>query len=173
MPDRDDASVRSMNALRRLVSALRSPGVSSAEGMSVAQQFALRMIGSRPGLTMTELAEGTLTTRSAVSEVVSRLVERGLVVRSTDSVDSRRVHLRLSSDGAALWSAVGPAVPERLVSALCGMNPESRVVLAESLELWVTDAGLGQESPNMFGEGSVSPSGSRTRSSRRSIAQPR
>ena len=68
--------------------------------MSVAQQFALRMISRHPGLTMTELAEATLTSRSTVSEVVVRLADRGLVHREADELDRRRIRLTLTRAGA-------------------------------------------------------------------------
>jgi len=76
MDSTDDAAARAMDALRRLVSALRSSGVAASgePGMSVAQRFALRVIGTEPGISMGGLAGRTLTTPSAVSEVVSRLL---------------------------------------------------------------------------------------------------
>lgn len=144
-----------MNALRRLVSALRSPGAATPDGMSVAQQFALRIIGQRPGLTMSDLAEATLTTRSAVSEVVSRLVSRALVARTADPGDSRRVQLRLTTTGEDVWRSLGHAVPERLIAALGSMDPDRRAALADSLETWVLEAGLSEIAPAMFGEAPV------------------
>jgi DNA-binding MarR family transcriptional regulator len=141
-----------MNALRRLVSALRSPGAAAPDGMSVAQHFALRIIGRQPGITMSDLAEATLTTRSAISEVVSRLYARGLLKRSTDPQDSRRIHLQLTPEGERVWKTVGDAMPERLVAALLAMSLESRAQLASSLEEWVAEAHLTGVSPSMFGE---------------------
>ena len=149
-----DADVRAMNALRRLVSALRSSGaVASGElKMSVAQLFALRTIGQRPGLSMTDLAAATLTTPSAVSEVVSRLVARKLVHRDTDPVDHRRSLLELTSEGRELNRGLDPTLPERLVAALSTMPPDQRTALADGMEAWVVLAGLGDVAPTMFGE---------------------
>lgn len=143
-----------MNALRRLVSALRTSGAgaSGVPGMSVAQQFALRTIGRRPGLTMSELASATLTTASTVSEVVHRLVERELVVRGPDPADHRRVQLHLTSAGSDVFQSLEQTVPERLVQALGSMDAASRDSLAASLEAWVAAAGLSAEVPRMFGE---------------------
>ncbi|HEX6316257.1 MAG TPA: MarR family transcriptional regulator [Gemmatimonadaceae bacterium] len=153
----DVTRVRVMNALRRLVSALRSPGADAPAGLpaTVAQQFALRVIGARPGLTMTELARATLTTRSAISEVVVRLVRQGMVRREPDSQDHRRIRLQLTPDGAIANAALGETTPERLVRALDTLTPAMRVSLAEALESWTASAGLGQMAPHMFGEPSA------------------
>lgn len=93
MGSANDADIRVMNALRRLVRALRTSGAAASGemGMSVAQLFALRIIGRQPGLSMGDVAAATLTTPSAVSEVVPRLVARGLVRREPDAEDHRRV----------------------------------------------------------------------------------
>lgn len=150
----DDANVRAMNALRRLVSALRTTGADALvpRPMSVAQQFALRVIGRHPGLTMSALARATLTSRSSVSEVVVRLVNAGLVRREADASDHRRVRLHLTPGGAATFSLVGETLPERLVVALDSLEPEAREMLATAMETWTETAGLGNVAPVMFGE---------------------
>src|SRR5512134_1012589 len=97
----DDAVARAMNALRRLVGALRTSGAAASGelGMSVAQLFALRVVGSHPGLSMGELAAHTLTSPSAISEVVSRLEQRGFVRRHAGASDARRVMLDPTAEG--------------------------------------------------------------------------
>lgn len=160
----DNANVRVMNALRRLVSALRTTGADAlgARPMSVAQQFALRVIGRHPGLTMSALAGATLTTRSAVSEVVVRLVNAGMVRREVDASDQRRVRLHLTPEGAVTYGLLGETLPERLVAALDGLEPETLELLATALEQWTETAGLGSVAPDMFGE----PSGPSSRDAR-------
>jgi DNA-binding MarR family transcriptional regulator len=155
MHDTEDASARAMDALRRLVSALRTPGTSASGGlgMSVAQLFAVRVIGEQPGLSMGELASRTLTTMSAVSEVVTRLVRRGLVRRDAAPDDHRRAVLTLTPAGEMIAQNLGQTLPERLIEALQAMTPDARLVLANALDAWVAGAGLALVSPTMFGEG--------------------
>ena len=155
MDPTDDAAVRAMNALRRLVSALRSSGAAASAGLglSVAQTFALRIIGQNPGLAMGDLATRTLTTPSAVSEVVTRLVVRGLVRRELSPEDRRRAVLHVTAEGSALLERVGESLPERLIAALAVMQLDARFTLANALESWVTSAGLSGVAPSMFGEG--------------------
>lgn len=165
MQTTDEPRVRVMNALRRLVSALRSPGVDASAGLpgTVAQRFALRVIAAHPGLTMTDLAEATLTTRSAISEVVVRLVRQGYVRRETDALDHRRIRLSLTADGAIANAALGEQWPERLIRALDELAPATCATLAEAMESWITSAGLGHVPPRMFGE-APSPGPERVRS---------
>ena len=160
MDSTDDAAARAMDALRRLVSDLRSSGVAASgePGMSVAQRFALRVIGTEPGISMGGLAGRTLTTPSAVSEVVSRLVARDLVGREVATEDHRRHVLRLTPQGVAQIHDMEQTLPERLITALASMDPVARGVLADALEGWVASAGLGDVAPSMFGEaGSPQP----------------
>lgn len=155
MDREDDASRRVMDALRRLVSALRTSGAAASvePGISVAQLFALRVIGCQPGLSMGDLAAETLTTPASVSEVVSRLVGRGLVEREHDPADHRRVLLHLTPAGRTFFSRLGRTLPERLVAALGSMDPDQRTLLADAMDDWVRAAGLGNVPPSMFGEG--------------------
>jgi DNA-binding MarR family transcriptional regulator len=144
--------IRAMNSLRRLVSALRTSGAGAFPGLSVAQQFALRIIGREPGLSMSDLARATATAPSTVSEVVVRLVDRGLVRRAKDGTDQRRVRLALTTSGTATFERLEQTVPERLVFALEQMDPFTRETLADALDAWIESAGLGEELPHMFGE---------------------
>jgi DNA-binding MarR family transcriptional regulator len=159
----DAAAGRAMDALRRLVSALRtSGGAASGElGMSVAQLFALRVIGASPGLGMGDLAARTLTTASAASEVATRLVDRGLVRRDHDARDRRRVVVHLTGAGASVLASTEETLPERLIASLSAMRPDVRVALAEALETWVAGAGLSAVAPSMFGEGATPAAGVR------------
>ena len=151
----DDASRRTMDALRRLVSALRTSGaaVSGDLGLSVAQLFALRVIGNRSGISMSELAERTLTSPSAVSEVVSRLVVKDLVRRFHAPDDGRRVILSLTPSGEGLMRQIGETLPERLIAAFVAMPPLTRETLADLLESWLSTAGLADGRVRMLGEG--------------------
>ena len=151
----DDASRRTMDALRRLVSALRTSGAAASGdlGISVAQLFALRVIGNRSGISMSDLAERTLTSPSAVSEVVSRLVDKDLVRRFHAPDDGRRVILCLTLSGEALMRQIGETLPERLIAAFMAMPPLTRETLADLLESWLSKAGLADARVRMFGAG--------------------
>jgi DNA-binding MarR family transcriptional regulator len=69
----------------------------------------LDVIDQRPGLTAGELAEAVGLSPGAVTAVLDRLEERGLVTRSRDPDDRRRVTLRMTPEANRLaWEVYGP-----------------------------------------------------------------
>lgn len=151
----DDASRRVMDALRRIVRALSSGarGVSTRGGVSGAQAFVLRQVHAAPGLTIGELAARTFTGQSAVSEVVARLVARGLVARNPGASDARQTTLTATPAGRRAIRTIAPTAQEELASALGALSPAERRALANVLDKWIASAGLAELSPTMFFEG--------------------
>jgi len=84
-----------LDAVRRIVRALHesSRAAEKTLGVTGAQLFVLQTLADVPGLSLNALAEQTHTHQSSVSTVVSRLAERGLVLRAAaaddGSADSR------------------------------------------------------------------------------------
>jgi len=148
------ATVATMDAVRRLVRALRAATVESeaAQQVSAAQLFVLRLIGEHGVPTIGELSERTATVQSSVSEVVTRLVARGLVARVPSTSDRRRVALTLTAAGRKLVAAAPETVQERLIDAFMTLPGETQRVLAESLTAWVDAAGLSHVAATMFFE---------------------
>ncbi len=70
-----------------------------AEGVSVPQFRALLFVLLNPGTDLSSLAEHLGASMPAVSELVSRLVRDGLVVREPDPTSRRRVRLTISESG--------------------------------------------------------------------------
>jgi len=56
-----------------------------------------------------ELRSGVLLSQPALSRMIDRLAERGLVERSVDSTDKRAVCVRLTPEGRAVQRALGRA----------------------------------------------------------------
>lgn len=153
-----DADV-ALNALRRLVQALRSMGIRSQRdfGVTPAQLFVLRRIAAHPGVSMSELARYTLTRESSVSEVVSRLVASGYVSRRPAATDRRRAELRLAPAGQRVIALAAETVQERLVGSFQRLPDEIRGGLARGLAAWVAAAGLDEAPATMFLEPEARP----------------
>jgi DNA-binding MarR family transcriptional regulator len=154
-PPRADAStVRVMDGLRRVVRALGSSarGRTSRAGPSGAQLFALRQIADAGSLTIGDLAARTLSRQSAVSEVVARLVARGLVVRRASELDARRIELTITARGRRAAGRAAPTAQERLVDGLARLPRGTREALAAALEAWLAEAGLAEVPATMFFE---------------------
>jgi DNA-binding MarR family transcriptional regulator len=123
-----------MDALRQIVRALRlsAGSVERQLGLSVAQLFVMQQLGEET-LSVSELAERTLTDRSSVSVVVARLCERGLVSRKTSAEDRRRVEVTVTRKGRTVIARAPAPVQERLLEAVNGLPAAQRRHLARGL----------------------------------------
>ena len=149
------SAVRVMDAARRLVRALAGSAraVETRSGISGAQMFILTQLGGmdRP-CSVNELAELTLTHQSTVSGVVTRLVERRLVKRTTSPDDARRVDIELTARGRALLADASPTLQAQLVNSLARLSPSECAALADALDAWLEGAGLGSHPAPLFFE---------------------
>jgi DNA-binding MarR family transcriptional regulator len=109
-----------------------------AEGreLTARQMAAVVALAERPGATVSELAVELDTGRAAASELVERLVQKGVVRRETDPDDRRAVRLDLSPAARGLaddlhagWrteiEAAFAAVPE--------LDPSAVIAFLEAL----------------------------------------
>ena len=145
---------RAMIALRRLVRAIRVAAISVERrtGITGAQLFVLQALVDRPGQSLGDLLAATLTTQSTVSEVVARLVARGLVTRRAAVEDRRRAVLDPTPAGRALVRSAPAPFQGDLIAGLHRLSPGTRRALAAGLEQWLAAAGLEDVPPTMFFE---------------------
>ena len=158
--DRTSEAARAMDSLRRVVHALRVATRASegAVGLSAAQLFVLRQLSATSGQSLSELAARTRTTQSSISEVVARLVRRGLIERRPCKDDRRRAELSLTSAGRQTLASAPETVQERLVHGFERLDATSRAALAANLESWLSASGLDDVTPELFFE-AASPAG--------------
>jgi DNA-binding MarR family transcriptional regulator len=77
---------------------LASPAVWAGRGMTLLQLTALHLISALAPVTLTDLAQALGTRPSATSAMVDRLTHAGLVQRTPDPHNRRRVQLTLTAD---------------------------------------------------------------------------
>ena len=77
-----------------------------ARGVSVSEWVALRTLHDQAGTTHAALMAALGMTKGAVSKVVSRLHDKGLVTRAVHAVDARAQVLALTPAGRALVPAL-------------------------------------------------------------------
>lgn len=153
--DTPDTEIRRVvDALRRVVQALRvsARAAEGRLGVSAAQLFVLQKLAEEPSLSLNDLARRTLTHQSSVSVVVSRLVDKGYVVRDRAPDDARRLRLSLTPAGRSALRRSPQAAQELLIDALRRMPPRDRSQLARTLDRLNELAGLGGEPPQLFFE---------------------
>jgi DNA-binding MarR family transcriptional regulator len=143
-----------MDALRRIVQALRQSSSQSQDSANVtgAQALVLKHVAGHEGLSINDLAGLTFTHQSTVSEVVSRLEARGLLARVRAVEDGRRVELRLTAEGQSVAQTAILTAQEKLMQALQAMPPPLVTRLAQGLDALILAAGLSEEAPVMFFE---------------------
>jgi DNA-binding MarR family transcriptional regulator len=113
-------------ALRRFLGF--SAAAARKSGLSSPQHQALLAIKGFPAggvISVGELAERLLLRHHSVVGLVDRLVRRGLVRRTPDPADRRRVHVRLTPRGEALLERLSAAHRDELRR----LGPEMRRLL--------------------------------------------
>ena len=145
-----------MDGIRAVVRALRlnTRAIEKQLGISLAQLWVLQILAEKPAESLNELAVATATHQSSVSVVVRRLVERGLVTRTTAHQDKRRVRIDLTDGGRSLLKQAPPTVNVSLVAGLRRMAPDSREQLGALMREWLSGSGvdLSAEQPMLMEE---------------------
>jgi DNA-binding MarR family transcriptional regulator len=148
----DVASV--LNSLRRVVRAFRAMAQLAEEvlGVSGAQHFVLQKLADAPALSLNDLAARTMTHKSSVSVVVSRLVERGFVERSRSSADGRGIVLTLTPAGRRALLRAPESAQTRLVAALGRLPRRDLAAFARLFERFSDELGVAALEPTMLFE---------------------
>jgi DNA-binding MarR family transcriptional regulator len=145
-------SQRVLDSIRRIVRLLRESSRESedAVGLSAAQLFVLQKLDADEPLSLNELSARTLTHQSSVSVVVSRLVERGLVLRRPSANDARRLELLPTRRGLALRDRAPAPEQNRVIAAVEALTPQQQRALAEGLDRLVRALGIDERAAPML-----------------------
>ena len=106
--------------------ALRSRMRANRGGLSVPQFRAMMFVRRNPGSSLSQIAEHLGTSVPAASELVSRLVAQGLVIRVTDPMERRRIRLTLSDDGRRDLELARSGTEAWLAGLLAGLDGAAR-----------------------------------------------
>jgi DNA-binding MarR family transcriptional regulator len=101
--------------------------------ITMPQLRALRCIGRRQPMSVSALAEVLEQRLAAVSALVARLARAGLVQRSEDPDDHRRVLLEVTDEGERMLTGVDSRAEERFEAVLGQMSPHGRQCMAVAL----------------------------------------
>src|SRR5437764_9886924 len=110
--------------LRAVVAA--STVVWAGRGMTLVQLTVLHLISALAPLTLAELAQALGTKPPATSAMVDRLVHAGLVGRTPDPHDHRRVQLTVTAAAQHIVGDADPDTARRLHVVLKDINPQTR-----------------------------------------------
>jgi DNA-binding MarR family transcriptional regulator len=98
----------------------------AGRGMTLVQFTALHLISALAPVTLTDLAQALGTRPPATSALVDRLTDAGLVFRTPDPKDHRRVQLTVTADAQPIVGDADPDTARRLQAVLNGISPQTR-----------------------------------------------
>jgi DNA-binding MarR family transcriptional regulator len=101
----DDMFHRVMNKMKRIEQKPRRFGTDFL--LYPSEIHTIEAIGRNAGINVTALAALQGVTKGAVSQIVQKLVKKGMVVRMKDEMSDREVLLKLSDTGKIAYQAHG------------------------------------------------------------------
>jgi DNA-binding MarR family transcriptional regulator len=117
--------------LERLVGLIRS--LSPPSGLALTATSTLATLERSGPCRLTSLAASQGVTQPAMTQLIARLREAGLVERAADPGDGRILQIRITADGRALVARRRAVRAERLIGCLAQLSPEEQAALAAAL----------------------------------------
>jgi DNA-binding MarR family transcriptional regulator len=117
--------------LERLIGLFRS--LSPPSGLSLTAAATLATLERFGPCRLTWLAAREGVTQPAMTQLIARLQEAGLVDRAADPADGRVVRVRLTAEGRATLAGRRAVRAERLAGLLAGLSPDERAGLTAAL----------------------------------------
>jgi DNA-binding MarR family transcriptional regulator len=118
-------------AVERLLGLFRS--LSPASGLSLTAAATLATLERSGPCRLTWLATREGVTQPAMTQLIARLQDAGLVDREADPADGRVVQIRITADGKAVLAHRRAVRADRLAGLLERLSPDEREALAAAL----------------------------------------
>ena len=117
----------------------RSKWMEATLGVTGPQRLVLRIVSDHPGLSAGELAQTVHLHPSTITGIVQRLVRNGLLQRTRDPHDGRRIRLRVRGSCQRVLAVTSGTVESAVTQALTGALPH-RVRHARAILESIADA---------------------------------
>ena len=104
-------------------------------GLTALQYTALTVLERHPDLTAAHLARHSFVTSQSMADMVSALLERGLIDRHRDPADRRRLVIALTPAGEQLLEDLRPQVAALEKQMLSPLSSAEATSLRQSMEL--------------------------------------
>ena len=117
--------------IERLIGLFRSLSPPSGLSLTAAATLATLERSGPSRLTLLAAKEGV--TQPAMTQLIARLQESGLVSRTADPADGRVVQVRLTDEGRATLARRRAVRAERLAEILARLSPEEQAALGAAL----------------------------------------
>ena len=117
--------------IEQLIGLFRS--LSPPSGLSLTAAATLATLERSGPSRLTSLAAKEGVTQPAMTQLIARLQESGLVSRTADPADGRVVQVRLTDEGRAILARRRAVRAERLEEILARLSPEEQAALSAAL----------------------------------------
>jgi DNA-binding MarR family transcriptional regulator len=130
-PEEDELALGVAAGIERLLSLLR--WLTPPDGLSFTAAATLATLDRSGPCRLTLLAVNEGVTQPAMTQLVARLQDSGLIARASDPSDRRVVEVSITAEGSALLSRRRAARAGRLAGMLARLSPEDQAALAAAL----------------------------------------
>ena len=103
-------------------------------GLTPTQFDIIATLGNQPPMTYKSLGEKTLISKSSLSGVVSRMVEKGFLQLIDNQEDGRSQFIKLTPQGEKAFLALFPVHMNHLEKAFSKLNEKERQLILDSLK---------------------------------------
>lgn len=104
------------------------------EGLTPTQITAIRIIGHKNLLTITELSDAMSIRKATASGIIDRLEGLNIVVREKDSKDKRITYIKFSKEGSKLSKRISNLMREAFNEVFKPFSEEEKELIREKLE---------------------------------------
>jgi len=161
MPRFEDETTRFLDAwmqVRQIVQASNFNRFQRA-GLSATQFMTLNVV-PKEGMTLSEIARKLNLSAATLNKTVNSLMERGLVIRTPDPADARKVIISATSEGETMQNSASKEFHAFMAELFAGMSKKHREGLIGGLEEMVRLSQPGAGEPNR--RAGASPQGRRS-----------
>lgn len=125
-----------LTAIRRVIRAvdLHSRKLSHDYKLTGPQALILKEISSSNTITAGELANRVSLSQATITDIIKRIEQRGLVVRSRDNKDRRRVLISLTEQGKEILNSAPPLLQEKFTQRFEKLADWEQTLLLSSLQ---------------------------------------
>lgn len=123
-------------SLRKITQAitLHSRDLSRRYGLTGPQLIILNEIANHQTLSVTELARYISLSQATVTDILNRLEKRGLIERTRDSADRRRVLIRITDQCRQILSQTPPPLQETFVERYGALPEWEQLMILSALK---------------------------------------
>ncbi len=123
-------------SIRQIIRAidLRSKKLNRDFGLTSPQLLLLRSVDESGKQTIRQLSKQANMSQATATSILDRLEARGLIVRTRDIVDKRKVHAKLTEQGKILLAQAPQLLHQDVIEQLESLAPWEQTLLLSSLQ---------------------------------------